>query len=106
MEVHRDPSEEYNIKGSYSQRSCKIYYNASSLEESVKEPVAEIKRKVEPTSHVVLGKDVFWLCVRPGFDAAFAMGVVLVLDQIFYDEDDEDEDGDCGDDVNAIVRDS
>jgi hypothetical protein len=31
---------------------------------------------------VVMGRDVFVLRVSPGFDAAFAMGIVLVLDQI------------------------
>ena len=44
--------------------------------------MAEISRKVDPTTSVVLGKEVFSLCVKPGFDAAFAMGFVLVLDQI------------------------
>ena len=109
MEVYGDPIEEYNIRGSYSQRSCKIYSgggcSAAPVEDSSKEPVAvaEIKRKVEPTTHVVLGKDVFWLCVKPGFDAAFAMGIVLVLDQIFDDEDEESEDGHG---VDPIVHDN
>lgn len=52
----------------------------------MKEPVAEISRKVDPTTSVVIGKEVFSLCVKPGFDAAFAMGFVLVLDQISGDD--------------------
>lgn len=48
---------------------------------------AEVKRKIDACSHVILGKDVFSLSVRPGFDAAFAMGLVLVLDQICGDDD-------------------
>lgn len=30
----------------------------------------------------MLGKEVFMLCVQPDFDVSFAMGLVLVLDQI------------------------
>lgn len=52
--------------------------------------MAEIRRKVDPTTSVMLGKEVFWLCVKPGFDGAFAMALVLVLDQIngenYFDE--------------------
>jgi hypothetical protein len=48
----------------------------------MKETVAEIHRKVDPTTGVMLGKEVLTLCVKPGFDAAFAMGFVLILDQI------------------------
>lgn len=55
--------------------------------------VAEIKRKVDSCAHgaVVLGRDVFSLCLAPRFDSAFAMGLVLVLDQISGDDDDDDE---------------
>jgi hypothetical protein len=35
---------------------------------------------------VLLGKDVFSLCLKPGFDGAFAMGLVLILDQITGDD--------------------
>ncbi|XP_050382360.1 LOW QUALITY PROTEIN: protein LURP-one-related 12-like [Argentina anserina] len=72
VEVFRD---EYHIEGSFAQRCCKIY-NAD------KQPVAEIHRKVDVSTNVVLGKDVFSLVLKPGFDPAFAMGLVLVLDQI------------------------
>ncbi|KAL2591065.1 hypothetical protein AAZV13_13G323400 [Glycine max] len=65
----------YQIEGCFSQRCCTVF-------NVTKESVAEISRKVDPTTSVVLGKEVFSLCVKPGFDAAFAMGFVLVLDQI------------------------
>lgn len=88
VQVFGDPGEEYHIRGSYSQRCCTIF-NTSS-ENSSKDPVAVIKRKVDPSTHVMLGKDVFWLSVRPGFDGAFAMGLVLVLDQMYGDNADGD----------------
>ncbi|MCL7021976.1 hypothetical protein MKW94_028976 [Papaver nudicaule] len=88
-------TEEYQVEGSFSQRCC-TFYNVSSMVS--KEVVAEVKRKVDAASNVLLGKDVFTLCVKPGFDAAFAMGLVLVLDQIngnststSSDDDDIDE---------------
>ncbi|KDP30268.1 hypothetical protein JCGZ_17050 [Jatropha curcas] len=85
VEVCSDPSEEYQIEGCYAQRRCKIY--TVSLGDSSKQAVAEIKRKVDPSTQVMLDKDVFWLCVKPGLDAAFAMGLVLVLDQMYGDDD-------------------
>ena len=87
VQLYSDPGEEYRIEGSYSQRCCKIY-NVSSHQSS-KEPVAEIKRKVDPPTNVMLGKDVFWLSLKPGFDGAFAMGLVLILDQMYDDNDDD-----------------
>lgn len=75
VEVYGMPGEEYQIEGSFAQRCCTIF-NAR------KEIVAEIRRKVDASTNVVLGKDVFSLCLKPGFDGAFAMGLVLVLDQI------------------------
>ncbi|KAE8699390.1 Protein LURP-one-related 5 [Hibiscus syriacus] len=79
VEVFNNPGEEYQIEGNFGQRSCTIF-NAA------KEQVVEIKRKVDVSSNVVLGKDVFLLSLKPGFDGAFAMGLVLVLDQINGDE--------------------
>ncbi|GMI91874.1 hypothetical protein like AT3G15810 [Hibiscus trionum] len=79
VEVFNTPGEEYQIEGSFGQRSCTIF-NAA------KESMAEIKRKVDASTNVVLGKDVFLLSLKPGFDGAFAMGLVLVLDQINGDE--------------------
>lgn len=75
VEMYDNPGEEYQIDGCFSQRCCTVF-------NVTKESVAEIRRKVDPTTSVVLGKEVFSLCVKPGFDAAFAMGFVLVLDQI------------------------
>ncbi|GER48436.1 hypothetical protein STAS_25601 [Striga asiatica] len=86
VEVY-SPGEEYQIEGSFACRNCSIL-NAD------KEAVAEIRRKVDATTNVVLGKDVFVLSLRPGFDGAFAMGLVLVLDQIHGGDDDEV--GGCG----------
>ncbi|KAL4333839.1 hypothetical protein GQ457_07G032260 [Hibiscus cannabinus] len=79
VEVFNAPGEEYQIEGNFGQRSCTIFNVA-------KESVAEIKRKVDASTNVVLGKDVFLLSLKPGFDGAFAMGLVLVLDQINGDD--------------------
>ncbi|XP_023523506.1 protein LURP-one-related 5-like [Cucurbita pepo subsp. pepo] len=79
VEMYRNSSEEYQIEGSFGQRLCKIL-NAK------KETVAEIKRKVDASTNVLLGKDVFSLCVKPGFNGAFAMALVLVLDRINGDD--------------------
>ncbi|CAJ1951289.1 unnamed protein product [Sphenostylis stenocarpa] len=75
VEVYDKAGVEYLIEGCFPQRWCKVL-NAG------KEAVAEIRRKVDPTTSVMLGKEVFWLCVKPGFDSAFAMGLVLALDQM------------------------
>lgn len=75
VEVYDKPGVEYVIEGCFPQRCCKIFNAARKL-------VAEIRRKVDPTTSVMLGKEVFMLCIQPGFDGAFAMGLVLVLDQI------------------------
>ncbi|KAJ4845523.1 hypothetical protein Tsubulata_013046 [Turnera subulata] len=75
VEVYGNPGEEYQIEGSFANRSCSIF-NAE------KQAVADIRRKVDASTRVMLGKDVFSLCLKPGFDGAFAMGLVLVLDQI------------------------
>lgn len=82
VEVYTNPGEEYQIEGSFGCRNCNIF-NAE------KEIVAEIRRKVDATTNVVLGKDVFLLSLKPGFDGAFAMGLVLILDQI-HGADDHD----------------
>ncbi|KAL2928087.1 Protein LURP-one-related 12 [Bienertia sinuspersici] len=79
VEAYQNPGEEYHIEGSYTQRCCTIYDN------STRQIMAEIRRKVDVSSNVMLGKDVFALHIKPGFDAAFAMGLVLVLDQISSD---------------------
>ncbi|OIT05028.1 PREDICTED: protein LURP-one-related 12-like [Nicotiana attenuata] len=79
VEVYSNPMEEYQIEGSFAQRNC-TFLNADKVS------VAEIRRKVDACANVVLGKDVFSLSVKPGFDGAFAMGLVLVLDQIQGDD--------------------
>ncbi|KAI3463413.1 hypothetical protein Pfo_020076 [Paulownia fortunei] len=75
VEVYSNPGEEYQIEGSFACRKCTIF-NAE------KEAVAEIRRKVDAYANIVLGKEVFLLSLKPGFDAAFAMGLVLILDQV------------------------
>lgn len=87
VEVFENPGEEYQIEGNFGQRSCTIF-------DAEKKEVAEIRRKVDSSTNVVLGKDVFSLCVKPGFDCAFAMGLVLVLDQITGDDFVEDDGAD------------
>ncbi|CAH1435200.1 unnamed protein product [Lactuca virosa] len=79
VEMFGDRSEEYHIEGCFSQRNCTIY-------DSAKETMAEIRRKGDASTNVMLGKDVFSLTLKPGFDGAFAMGLVLVLDQINGDD--------------------
>ena len=79
VDVFNNPGEEYEIEGNFGQRNC-IIFNAA------KESVAEIKRKVDASTNVVLGKEVFMLSLKPGFDAVFAMGLVLVVDQILGED--------------------
>ncbi|KAJ8553623.1 hypothetical protein K7X08_024301 [Anisodus acutangulus] len=79
VELYSNPTEEYQIEGSFAQRNC-TFFNADKVS------MAEIRRKVDAYANVVLGKDAFSLSVKPGFDSAFAMGLVLVLDQIHVDD--------------------
>lgn len=67
----------YVIEGSYGQRSCKVLDNSS------KKIVSEIKRKEAKNGCASFGLEVFQLIVWPGFDAGFAMALVLLLDQMF-----------------------
>ncbi|XP_059637917.1 protein LURP-one-related 12-like isoform X2 [Cornus florida] len=89
VQVYDDAGEEYQIDGSFGQRSCTVYSTCSDSSNSSKEVVAEIKRKVDPTTNVLLGKDVFLLCLMPMIDSAFVMGLVLVLDRMVGDDADE-----------------
>ncbi|KAH6819606.1 LURP-one-like protein [Perilla frutescens var. frutescens] len=78
VEVHGEGGEEYyQIEGSFACRKCTVF-NAE------KQVVAEIRRKVDAYTNVVLGKDAFLLSVKQGFDSAFAMGLILILDQIHW----------------------
>ncbi|XP_022842500.1 protein LURP-one-related 12-like [Olea europaea var. sylvestris] len=79
VELYTNTGEEYQIEGSFANRHCTIF-NAE------KEIVAEIRRKVDASTNVVLGKDVFLISLKPGFDGAFGMGLVLVLDQLNGDD--------------------
>ncbi|KAE8706359.1 hypothetical protein F3Y22_tig00110402pilonHSYRG00255 [Hibiscus syriacus] len=71
-----DKRHAYTIEGSYSNRSCKVV-------DEKKRVVAEIKRKAAMSGGVSFGLDVFMLIVKAGFDPAFAMALVLLLDQMF-----------------------
>ena len=65
---------------SFLQRSRAIYNLKAGSE--LKELVAEIKRKVDPDTNEMLGKDVFLLCLKPSVDGAFMMALMLVLDRM------------------------
>ncbi|KAJ0744287.1 putative tubby-like protein [Helianthus annuus] len=93
VELFGERTEEYQIQGQFANRNCMIY-------DSAKETVTEIRRKVDATTNVTLGKDVFLLTLKPGFDGAFAIGLVLVLDQINGDDGDDDGDVDPTTDCN------
>lgn len=95
VEVYNSTADEYQIEGSIAQRCCTIFDGA-------KTSMAEIKRKVDCTSETVLGKEVFSLFLKPGFDAAFAMALVLVLDQINADDRSDD---DIGSDLDNTIQD-
>ncbi|KAL6614424.1 hypothetical protein ACP70R_036694 [Stipagrostis hirtigluma subsp. patula] len=73
------------VDGSFPRRCCRVVA-APRCDGEKEKVVAEIRRKVDEAARVVMGRDVFVLRVSPGFDAAFAMGIVLVLDQIAGDE--------------------
>lgn len=66
----------FTVEGSYSQRTCKVL-------DECKRAVAEIKRKEANSKDVSFGVEIFQLIVHPGFDPAFAMALVLLLDQMF-----------------------
>ncbi|KAJ4951865.1 hypothetical protein NE237_028697 [Protea cynaroides] len=65
------------IQGSYERRSCQVIDGLS------RQIVAEIKRKDASIQGISFGLDVFLLIVRPGFESAFAMSLVLIVDQMF-----------------------
>ncbi|KAH0466919.1 hypothetical protein IEQ34_004157 [Dendrobium chrysotoxum] len=88
VEVHGggsadDVAAEYRVEGSFAARCCRVFFEG----EEEGELVAEIKRKVDSCAHVILGRDVFCLSLRPRVDAAFIMGLVIVLDRISGDDD-------------------
>ncbi|KAH9737134.1 protein LURP-one-related 8 [Citrus sinensis] len=65
----------YEIQGSYAQRACAVY-------DGRRRRVAEIKKK-EAVGGVAFGSDVFRLIVQPEMETAVAMGLVILLDQMF-----------------------
>lgn len=66
----------FTIEGSYAHRTCKVLDECGRV-------VAEIKRKEANTKNVSFGIEIFQLIVHSGFDPAFAMALVLLLDQMF-----------------------
>jgi len=64
----------YRVEGCYAKRSF-------TLLNSFNEVVAEVKPK-QVRSDIRLGGDVFNLTVRPGYNQAFVMGLIIVLEQI------------------------
>ncbi|GMJ10717.1 hypothetical protein like AT2G38640 [Hibiscus trionum] len=74
--TNRNNNVVYEIKGSYSQRSCSVYDGNRRLS-------AEIKKK-EGVKGVAYGTDIFRLVVQPGhIRTDFAMALVILLDQMF-----------------------
>ncbi|PIM99530.1 hypothetical protein CDL12_27973 [Handroanthus impetiginosus] len=66
----------YEIEGSYAKRCCAVY-------DEKRRQVAEIKQKEASVSGVAFGTDIFRLVVQPESDAAVAMAMVILLDQMF-----------------------
>jgi len=66
----------FTVEGSYAHRTCKVL-------DECRRVVAEIKRKEANTKNVSFGIEIFQLVVHSGFDPAFAMALVLLLDQMF-----------------------
>eukprot|EP00253_Pinus_taeda_P007679 PITA_07679 len=71
---NNNPHFVYRVEGCYAKRSF-------TLLNRFDEPVAEVKPK-QVRSDIGLGEDVFNLTVRPGYNQAFAMALIIVLDQI------------------------
>jgi len=68
------PNFVYRVEGCYAKRSF-------TLLNRFNEPVAEVNPK-QVRSDIRLGQDVFNLTVRPGYNQAFVMGLIIVLDEI------------------------
>jgi len=65
---------DYRVEGCYAKRSFTLF-------NSFNEVVAEVKPK-QVSSEITLGGDVFNLTVRPGYDQACIMGLIIILDQM------------------------
>jgi len=68
---------DFKVKGSYFQRSCKIYQGTAII--------AQMRRKYS-VSQVLLGRDTFAITVNPGVDYAFIAALVVILDEINREE--------------------
>nr|ABK26200.1 unknown [Picea sitchensis] len=68
------PQFDYRVEGYYAKRSFTILNSLNKV-------VAEVKPK-QVRSEITLGGDVFNLTVNPGYDQAFVMGLIVVLDQM------------------------
>lgn len=66
---------DYHIKGCYAKRSFTFLNSFGDV-------VAEVKPKQVRSNQINLGGDVFNLVVRPGYDVAFVMGLIIILDQM------------------------
>ncbi|KAL9672449.1 hypothetical protein QQ045_028699 [Rhodiola kirilowii] len=78
---------------------CWTIYN------SAREAVAEIKRKVDASANVVLGKDVFSLCLKSGFDAAFCYAVGACARSNQWDDEDGNSDNNNSVSVHPTIED-
>ncbi|GLJ37053.1 hypothetical protein SUGI_0750780 [Cryptomeria japonica] len=77
-DVSEKKHPDYQIEGSFANRSCTVYNSSRNI-------VAEMKRK-QVSSEITLGGDVFTVIVQPGYDQTFVMGLVVILDQISWNE--------------------
>lgn len=66
----------FTVEGSYANRTCKVLDECKGV-------VAEIKKKEANSKDASFGLDIFQLIIYPGFDPAFAMALVLLLDRMF-----------------------
>lgn len=71
----QNPHSHYHIEGCYAKRSFTILNSCGDV-------VAEVKPKQVRTAGIKLGGDVFNLVVWPGYDQAFIMGLIVILDQM------------------------
>ncbi|OAY75314.1 Protein LURP-one-related 8 [Ananas comosus] len=72
-----DADASYHVEGSYWRRSCAVYDGA-------RHRLAVLRSKEAAVGGAAsFGFDVFRLVVEPGFDAAVAMAIVILLEQMF-----------------------
>ncbi|KAH6769330.1 LURP-one-like protein [Perilla frutescens var. frutescens] len=66
---------DYKVRGSWSERSCKVYVGDSST------IIAQMHKKTSAAS-IFLGKDKFMVTVYPNIDHAFIVALIVILDEI------------------------